>query len=60
MILGRTTYIDKIIKKTESQASVGPRIIPTQSPTTLPQAAASSSAAHAEIHSDIEGSELSL
>ena len=60
MILGRITYIDKFIKKVESQASVGPRTIPTQSPTTLPQAAASPSVAYAEIQYEIEGSKQSL
>ena len=60
MILGVKTYIDEIIKKYESQTSIGPRTISIQSPTMLPQAAASPFAAHAEIHSEREGSELSL
>ena len=60
VILGRTTCIEEIVKRVESQASVGPKIFPTQSPTTLPQAAASPSVAHAEIHSETEGSEQSL
>ena len=55
VVLGRTTYIDETIKKVESQASVGPRTIATQILTTLPQAAASPSATHAEIHSKTEG-----
>ena len=60
LILGRTTYIDEIIKKFESQASLAPRTTSIQSPNTLPQAVASPSAAHAEIHSETEGSEQSL
>ena len=54
------TYIDKIIKKAESQASIGPRTIPIQIPITLPQAAASPSVAYAKIHSKIEGSQKSV
>ena len=57
MILGRTTYIDEIIKKFESHASIGPRTISFQSPVTLPQAAVSPSATHAEIRSETEGVE---
>ena len=41
VILRRTTCIDEIIKKFESQASIGPRNISIQSPITLPQATTS-------------------
>ena len=54
------TYTDEIIRKFESEASVGHRTIPIQSPNVLPQAVASPSVAHAEIHSETEGSEQSL
>ena len=60
VVLGKTTYIDEIINKVESQASVGPKTIPTQIPTIAPQAAASPSAAHTEIQSETKGSEQSL
>ena len=60
VILGRTTYIDEIIRKAESQASIGPRTISIQNPITLPQAVASPSVAHAKIHGEIEGVERSL
>ena len=57
VVLGRTTFIDEIIRKVESQASIGPKIISKKSPTIIPQAVASPSTAHAEIHSETEGSE---
>ena len=57
VILGRTTYIDEIIKKAESQASIGPITISIQSPITLPQAEASPSIDYAEIHRQTKGSE---
>ena len=60
VILGRTTYIDEIIKKFESQASLAPRTTSIQSPNTLPRVVASPSAAHAMIHNETEGFEQSL
>jgi hypothetical protein len=53
---GRSTFIDDIIQKVESQASVGPRKGSTQ----IPQVVASPTAAHTEIHSKTEGTELSF
>jgi hypothetical protein len=44
VIPGRSTFIDEIIKKGESQASVGPR-------KRIPQALVSPTTAHAKIHS---------
>ena len=60
VILGRETYIDEIIKRAESQASVRPRTISIQNPIMLPQATASPSMAHVEIHGETEGFEQSL
>ena len=60
MILGRTTYIDEIIMKAESQASIGPITVSIQSPNTLPQAVASPSVAYADIHYETKGFEKSL
>jgi hypothetical protein len=52
----RSTFIDEIIKKGESQASVGPRKGPTQ----IPQVVVSPTTSHTEIHSKYEGTEQSL
>ena len=49
--LGRTTFIDEIYKKTESQPSVGLRKINSKQPTSSLQATASPSGAFAEVHS---------
>ena len=57
VILGRTTYMDEIIKKVKSQESIGPIIVSIQSPNALPQAAASPSVAYAKIHNKIKGFE---
>jgi hypothetical protein len=50
---GRSTFIDDIIQKEESQASVGPR----KGSTRIPQVAVSPTAAHAEIHRKTKGTE---
>ena len=55
--LGRTTFIDEILKKTESQPSVGFRKAISRQPTSSLQATESPSEAFAEIHSQIEGIE---
>jgi len=52
--LGRTTFIDEIYKKTESQPSVGPRRIISKQPTSSLQATGSPSVAFAEVHSQTE------
>jgi hypothetical protein len=49
----RSTFIDEIIKKGESQALVGPR----KGPTRIPQEVVSPTMAHAEIHIKYEGTE---
>jgi hypothetical protein len=54
--LGRSTFIDEIIWKVESQASVGPRKGSTQAP----QAVDSPTAAHIEVHSGTKGTEQSF
>jgi len=54
--LERTTFIYEIIRKAKSQASVGFQEIPRKSYTVIPQAAGSSSAAYAEIQSQVGGS----
>lgn len=58
--LGRETFIDKIVRKVESQASVEFWIVPRKSPSTIHRAAASPSTAYAEIQSQIGGYEKSL
>ena len=60
MNLWRTTFIDEIIRRAESQASVGFQAIPGKSSTAIPQATGSPSAAHAEIQSQVGGSEQSF
>ena len=60
MILGRTTYIDEIIRKSESQESIWPITISIQSPITLPQATTSPPISHAEIHGKKKGSKKNL
>ena len=49
--LGRTTFIDEIYKKTESQLSVGLRKIHSKQPTSSLQATASPSGAYGEVQS---------
>jgi hypothetical protein len=53
---GRSTFIDYIIRKVESQASVGPRKGSTQ----IPQVPVSPTTSHAEIHRKTEGTEQSF
>lgn len=60
MNLGRSKFIDEIIRKPESQASVGPHTIPRKSPTVIPPIAGSPSATYAKIHSQTGGSEQSF
>ena len=52
--LGRTTFIDEIYKKNESQPSVGIRKINSRQPTSSLQATASPSGAFAEVHSQTD------
>ena len=49
--LGRTTFIDEIYKKTESQPSVGLKKNISKQPTSSLQATGSPSIAFAEVHS---------
>ena len=57
MNLGRMTFIDKTVIRGESQASVGFQAIPGKSSTAIPQATGSPYVAHAEIQSQVGGSE---
>ena len=57
MTLGRTTFIEEILKKTESQPSVGPRKVISRQPTSSLQATESPFEAFAEIHSQTMGIE---
>lgn len=57
LTLGRTTFIDEILKKTESQPSVGPRKVISRQPTSSLQNTESPSIAFADIHSQTEGIE---
>jgi hypothetical protein len=50
---GRSNFIDEIIQKVESQASVGPQ----KGSTGIPQEENSQTAAHAEVHRGTEGIE---
>ena len=52
--LGRSTFIDKIHKKVESQPSVGPRKVTSRQPTSSLQARGSPFVAFAEVHSQTE------
>ena len=58
--LGRSTFIDKIIRKAESQALVGPQTIYGKSPTIIPRAIGLPSVSYAEIHIQIGESEQSF
>jgi len=49
--LGRSTFIDEIFKKAESQPSVGPRKVISSQPTSSLQATGSPSVAFPEVHS---------
>ena len=55
--LGHTTFIDEILKRTESQPSVGFKRTTSRQPTSSLQATESPSEAFAEIHSQTEGIE---
>ena len=48
--LGRRTFIDEILKKTESQPSVGRKKVISRQPTASLQATESPSVAFAEVH----------
>ena len=48
------TFIDEILKKAESQPSVGPRKVASRQPTSSIQAIGSPSIAFAEVHSQTE------
>ena len=52
--VGRSTFIDEIIKKVESQPSIGPRKVISTQPTSSLQATGSPSVAFAEVHSQTE------
>ena len=52
--LGRSTFIDDIIKKAESQPSVGSRKVASRQPTNSLRATKSPSVAFAEVHSQTE------
>jgi len=52
--LGRSTFIDEILKKLESQPSVGPRKVASRQPTSSLQATRSPSVAFAEVYTQIE------
>ena len=52
--LGRSTYIDEIYKKAESQPSVGLRKVTSKQPTSSLQASGSPSEAFAEVHSQTD------
>ena len=55
--LGRTTFIDEILKKTKSQPSVGPRKFISRQPTSSLPTTESPSVAFAKVHSQTEGIE---
>lgn len=52
--LGRSTFIDKILKKAESQPSIGPRKFASRQPTSSLHAIGSPSIAFVEVHSQIK------
>ena len=58
--LGRSTFIDDIIKQAESQPSVGPRKVSSRQPTGSLRATGSPSVAYAEFHSKMEGTKQSF
>ena len=57
---GRSTFIDKILRKVESQSSVGLWIVTARRPIDFLQATGPPSVANAEIHSKTEGIEQSF
>ena len=52
--LGRTNFIDEILKKTKSQPLVGPRKVISRQPTSSLQAIESPSEAVTEIHTQTD------
>jgi len=52
--LVQSTFVDEILKKAESQPSVGPRKVASRQPTSSLQATRSPFVAFAEVHSQIE------
>ena len=58
--LGRSTFIDEILRKAESQSSVGPRIVAARHLIEFLQAAGPPAVANAKIHSKTEGIEHSF
>lgn len=58
--LGRMTFIYKIVRRAESQASIGFQAIPVKSFIAIPQAVGSPFAAYIEIQSQVGGSKQSL
>lgn len=54
------TFIDKIVRQEESQALVRFQAIPGKSSTVIPEVAGSPFAAHAQIQSQLGGSEQSF
>ena len=58
--LGRMTFIDEIIRREESQASLRFQAIPGKIYTPIPQAIDSPSTAQVEIQSQVGGSEQSF
>ncbi len=60
MNLGRETFIDEIIRKVESQASVEFQIVFGKIPTIIHRETTPPSTAYAEIQSQIGGYEQSL
>ena len=57
MTLGRSTFIDDILRKTESQPSVGPRTVASRQPSVSLQATGSPFVAYAEVHNKMVGTE---
>lgn len=57
MTLGRSTFIEEIIKEAESQPSVGPRKFSSKKPTGSLWATVSPYVAFVEVHSQIEETE---
>lgn len=58
--LGRSTFIDDILRKAESQPLVGPRTVASRQSTVSIRATGSPSVAYAEVHSKTEGTEQSF
>lgn len=60
MTLGRSTFIDEILKKSESQPSVGPINVAFRQPIVYLRATGSPSIAYAEVHNKTVGTEKSF